>query len=175
VKTKNRQNKNTMPSFSQGKRKISMHRRSQKKLKPPQKLGASWKIYLEERITNVDGKLPLNSRKGSILDMSYKFTIGMIEQDKLATVGRTIQKRGVSPANVQRLIAKNPFQLCMNYLCYKGVRKVDPKLQHKWSRLLHYAYLHHVEAENLLGFLYQEGPYDLINGRYKKLLAKKSD
>jgi len=160
---------------SLARRKLSRHKSALKSLNLPKKPGPNWGNQMEKLLETAKNRRPIETQKGIILTGTYAFTKLVIDEKKLTRVCKETQRRGFSKTQTVSVMKRNPFQLCMNYLCHKGSRKVDPKLQHKWARLLHYAYLHHVKAEDLLGFLYQEGSYERINKRYKKLIAARSD
>lgn len=152
-------------------KKISAHRKVSQKWKLPDELGPEWKKWIETRTNIAGNELPISSKKGIILTATYKFTLIAVEKGKLKKVCKEIHQRGFPETRANKMMKRNPFQLCMNYLCSSGVRKVESKQQHKWGRLLHYAYFHKVKPEDLLGFLYQEGSFEVINSRYKKLIA----
>lgn len=150
----------------------SKHQKALSKRTSPSKLGAQWKHYLDQQIVAADGDYPITSRRGIIMITAYEFTLGVLVKNKLESVRDAVAKRKKSEKFVDTMMNRNPFQLSLRYLCCTGMRKIEEKLQDKYARQLHYAFLHNVPSQDLLGFLYQEGSYDRINRRYSKLIKR---
>lgn len=165
---------NTDRSIAKSK-KLSVHKKRLSALSLKKNTGPSTRKALSLALKDIDGSVPIATKQGLVLAITYQFTLTVIKRDKISKVKKKVKKLGYSKGKIE-LMAQNPFRLCMYYLCDSKEREVKPATVHKWAMLLHYAALHHVKSEDLLGFLYQEGSIKVINTRYRKLMApEKSD
>ncbi len=143
----------------------------------PKKSGENWIRFINKELEELTfvrkpNRLPMHKPSNFLKQAIYIFT------------GRYLKKYGVKELSdlVVRvrsldecrahLSASNPFRLSFMLLCNEGVRWVSPQNRSKWALELHYAFLHEVPPEYLLGFIYQQGSHLKIKPKYEAMIAK---
>lgn len=150
---------------------VSAHETKFEKLKKLKNHNKKSKRHLAKMLQRPDSSYPISSRKGVILTSTYSFTLRRIKKNDSDKLIHSMVKKGHSKKTLKSGFKRNPFHVSLQHLCAKGICYESPQKLSKWARLLHYAHLHNVKAEDLLGFLYQEGNYETINKKYNQIIA----
>ena len=173
-------NKLQVDPNSSDQRQRAVHKEIYAELNFPAKVNPEYRRFISKklnkfkkvpRVMSKDLR-PMQRKNGLTKVLIYRGAIDSIEQNEIRRMEKHAKKNGFR-SRKNSSIPQNPFRVGFAVLLPKNGKLVLSDANRvRWAKELHYAYLHGVKPENLLGFLYQEGPHQLLAKRYKDLLTR---
>ena len=145
----------------------------------PKSAGKEWLEFIDRQLAAnaampIAIRSPMHRHNNFAQFATFVFTSRYLERhgvEKLMKV--VIRETGISEKRAAA-VAENPFKLGFMLLFGSGTKLITPQELSKWSVHLHYAHLHKVRPEFLIGFIFQEGSYSKIKPNYDRLISRSS-